>query len=156
MIVDREVSLAIIRKEIAECDTESNGWTFSEIDEANQSFRVHMKAKDDQLYIIEIKFDDYKHTPLYIEFVDPANGALGVPTAYPKDKRGFFNQSRTAICHPCNRKAYAGFTGLHSEWNLSGWQTNPGVGSLKSLKYILQAIYAHLTNDDYAGRMAHR
>jgi hypothetical protein len=63
MIVDREVSLAIIRKEIAECDTESNGWTFSEIDEANQSFRVHMKAKDDQLYIIEIKFDDYKRIP---------------------------------------------------------------------------------------------
>lgn len=153
MIVDAEVSLAIIRKEIAECQTGNYGWSFSEIDEANLIFHVTMRGKDDEPYIIQIKFDDYKHKPLLLDFVDPVTKAVGVKTAYPKDSTGFFNPSSIAICHPCSRKAYAS---LHREWELSGWQNNPNVGALKSLRPILEAIYSRINNDKYDGRMEKR
>lgn len=157
MIVDPEVSLALIKKEIADCQTGNYGWSFSEIDEANLNFQVTMQAKDEEVFILKISFDDYKHLPLLIDFVDPESSVIGIKSAYPIDKTGFFNNTQIAICHPCNRKAYRGYTGLHADWGEpSGWQNNPNIGALKSLKPILEAIYFRITNDDYNGRMEKR
>ena len=157
MIVDTEICIATVRKEIAECESENYGWSFSDIDESNLSFQVSMKAKDGEDFIVFIKFDDYKHLPLLIDFMDPTTKEVGVKTAYPRDSTSFFHPGKVTICHPCNRKAYRGYTGLHNDWgDPSGWQNNPNVGGLKSLKPILEAIYFRITNDNYNGRMENR
>jgi len=156
-MVDREVSLATIRKEIAECKNETYGWSFSEIDETNLSFQVEMKAKDGELYIIKINFDNYRLWPLLIDFIDPATGKVGVKTAYPSCTDSFFHKSKIAICHPCSRKAYAGYAAIHKEWGeLVNWQSNQHLGMLKSLRPILAAIYSRITGDLYNGRMEKR
>ncbi len=153
MTVDSEVSLAIIREEIAECDPESFGWTIGEPDASNLSFQVTMTAKNKEVYHLHVGFDNYKQSPLLLDFYDPQTGKVGAKNAYPSDKKNFFNKTKVVICHPCNRKAYAGYTGIHSEWDLSNWKSNPGVGQLTRLCAILEAIHCRLTNDDYEGRM---
>ncbi len=158
MSVDPRTSLRIVRKELKDCEGDSKrfGWKISEIDEANQSFTVEMKSPvDNEVYIIEIKFDNYKEWPLLIEFVDPSTGEKGTRRAYPVSRNdGFFN-NRPCICHPCCRKAYREYTGLHSDWNMVGWQDNPQVGALTNIRAILLAIYSRISKPNiYGGRMS--
>lgn len=158
MTVDVRTSLTIVREELANCqqDRLRYGWDVSEIDEANQTFTVRMKSPvDDQLYIIEIKFDNYKEWPLYIDFIDPATGEKGTKKAYPTNSKfdGFFH-GMPCICHPASRKAYKDYNGPHNDWNITGWQQNSGVGTLTDIRAILRAIYSRISDPDkYAGRM---
>ena len=80
MTVDPAVSLAIVKKELEDCreDSSQYGWKTTGPSEAQQTFSVEMKSPiDDERYIIEIKFDNYKEYPLLIEFIDPGNAERG-------------------------------------------------------------------------------
>jgi hypothetical protein len=159
MSVDRRTSLNIVRKEVQDCqeDSERFGWEISEISEETQTFTVKMKSPlDQQEYIIEIKFDNYKEWPLLIEFIEPNTGERGVKAAYPSShgKLGGFFHGNLCICHPCSRKAYQGYTDLHKDWKMDGWQQNPKCGDLKNIQSILRAIYFRISNSEaYKGRM---
>jgi hypothetical protein len=154
MIVEEAISIATIKLEIAECTPGIYGWSFSEIDEANLSFQVNMHAKDNERYIVNIKFDNYRYWPLLIDFADPETNEIGVKTAYPYCNDGFFNKDKITICHPCSRKAYKGYTSIHTDWGeLSAWESIPTISTLKSLRPILEAIYFRINSDDYVGRM---
>ena len=157
MSVDPKISLAIVQKEIEECQeyAVAYGWKFSSIDDARQSFTVEMKAIDEQIYLIEIKFDNYKELPLFIEFIDHKTGQKDVKTAYPRCNDSFFHPDKMCICNPCSRKAYAGYSGLHGDWQLIGWEKNQKVTTLISIKAILLAIYCRINNGEiYGGRMS--
>jgi hypothetical protein len=159
VIVDPEISLNIIQDEIKNCCSEavSCGWLFSEIDRTNQSFTVTMISPIDQeKFILEVKFDNYKLWPLYLEFVHPLTGQKGVKQAYPKNEgsnHSFFHDN-PCICHPCSRKAYKNYDGPHKEWvELAGWEKHPQTGSLTNLQGILRAIYGRISREDlYKGR----
>jgi len=157
MAVDARISLAIVRKELEDClaDASRNKWEISKIDEEQQKFSVTMRSPvDDEVYIVQVKFDNYKQLPLYIEFIDPDTGKAGTKHAYPKSKghAGGFFHGHPCICHPCSRKAYN--PGPHKDWNLTGWQQNSKVGSLTNIRAILLAIYGRISNEEiYGGRM---
>jgi len=158
--VDSRISLNVVRNELDECKStaELYGWKVSHINETNQFFTVKMVSPvDDELYIIKITFDNYKSIPLYIDFVDPESGKSGVQRAYPKStgNAGNWFHKHPCICHPCSRKAYKTEGGPHKNWTLGGWRQNPKVGSLTSIKAILQAIYSRISNPAlYGGRMS--
>jgi len=162
LAVDPRTTLQIVKQEIADCGNDASrwGWIFSEIDEEKQRFTVRMKSPIDQNeFIIEIKFDQYKSQPLFIEFIEPSTGNRGTLKAYPRSlgKAGGFFHNNPCICHPCSRKAYRVEErpqAPHSDWNMSGWQQNPKVGSLTNLRAILQAIYIRISDPEcYGGRM---
>jgi hypothetical protein len=156
MTVDPRISLAIVKKELEDCEKAASlyHWVISPIDEANQLFTVKMRSpSDDQEYVIEIKFDNYNEIPPFIEFIDPTTGQRGTKNAYPRGKgrTGSFFHPNAVICHPCSRKAYGN---LHRDWTLAGWQSNPKTGTLTTMRAILEAIYSRISNDEeYGGRM---
>lgn len=159
MTVDPKTSLRIILKELDDCqrEIEEYGWDVSKIDEKSQSFTVRMKSPiDEEEYILEVGFENYKEWPLYLEFIDPETGEKGTKNAYPGSGRmygGFFH-GNPCICNPCSRKAYKGYMGLHTEWTLAGWQQNEKIGGLTNLMAILTAIYTRISRQDiYGGRM---
>ncbi len=159
MTVDARTSLDIVRVELRNCEEDCTRyrWMLSTIDEKNQGFTVVMKSPiDGELYIIVIKFDNYKEWPLHIEFVDPGTGERGTKSAYPapNDKIGGFFHEKPCICHPCSRKAYQGYTDLHNDWSIVGWQQHQQVGALTDIRAILLAIYHRISNPEvYRGRM---
>lgn len=160
MSVDPRISLEIVRKEIQDCqqDIERCGWKVSDIDEGGQIFTVKMESPlDSQKYILEIKFDNYKEWPLLMEFIDPSSGERGNKKAYPADggKHGSLFHGHPCICHPCSRKAHKGYSNVHADWALIGWQQMPQTGTLTNIRAILLAIYSRISNPDiYKGRMS--
>jgi hypothetical protein len=159
MSVDPRTSICIVRKELQNCQEDSQriGWEISEINEETQIFTVKMKSPiDNEQYIIEFRFDNYKEWPLLIEFIDAKTEQKGTKIAYPapcKKFGGFFHE-KPCICHPCSRKAYKDYTDLHKDWDMSGWQQNLGCGDLKNIQSILRAIYFRISNPEvYNGRM---
>lgn len=159
MTVDPNTSLRIVLKELEECqqEIEDYGWDVSEIDESSQSFTVKMRSPiDKEEYILEVGFENYKEWPPYLEFIDPETGEKGTKNAYPASgsKYGGFFHNNKCICHPCSRKAYKGYSGLHTDWTLAGWQQNEKTGTLTNLRAILTAIFERLRRPDiYGGRM---
>jgi hypothetical protein len=159
MSVDPRITLNIVKNELDDCQVDAGryGWEISEIDEKGQLFTVKMISPIDQeLYIMEIRFDDYKELPLLIEFVDPKTGERGKKNAYPADggKYGNLFHGNPCICHPCSRKAYKKYSGPHQDWDIAGWQQNSKVGTLTNIRAILRAIYARISDSEiYKGRM---
>lgn len=160
MSVVPEISLSIVRAELSQCKDEADkyGWLISEIHEQAQVFTVKMQSPvDGETYVLEVKFDNYKEWPLYLEFIDPTTGQRGVKNAYPQNDgnhSGFFH-GQPCICNPCSRKAYHGYGGVHNDWkDLVGWQRHEKIGELKDIGAILRAIYFRIsTKDNYRGRM---
>lgn len=159
MAVDPKTSLKIVTSELEECIpfAEMYRWDISEIDEQNQTVTVEMKSPVDQEeYLIELKFNDYKTLPLFIEFIEPDTGKRGTKRAYPKSigSAGRFFHGKPCICHPCSRKAYKEYGGPHDNWKIKSWITYDQWGSLKTICSILLAIWGRISNPDlYGGRM---
>jgi hypothetical protein len=153
MSVPSNISLLTVKAEIAACsdDAEVYGWVISEINKVTQRFSVTMKAKDSEVYKISFQFDNYPQLPFLIDFIDPDSGVNGTKHAYPKSGDSFFHPNGV-ICHPCSRKPYSGYSGLHCDWNITGWKLI--ADTLTTLHAILHAIYSRITNNNYAGRMA--
>jgi len=129
------------------------GWQFSPINESGLLFTVLLVSPVDQeRYELEFRFDDYPEKPYLIEFLHSPSGQRGTQACYPKGADHFFHPN-AAICHPCSRKAYVGYAGLHGDWNMAGWQKI--AGGMTNLRFILDGIYSRIIDKTlYHGRMA--
>lgn len=121
---------------------------------------VTMYAHTGDLFIIEVRCDDYKEMPPLFEFIDPDTGERGTKNAYPKTTDSFFHTSGLCICAPFNRKAYKSVveTGPHGEWKTGDWQTstasNVQWANFSKLGDMLGLIYKRISSPDwYRGRM---
>ncbi len=121
---------------------------------------VTMYAHTGDLFIVEIRCDDYKEKPPFFEFMDPNTGERGTRHAYPRSTDSFFHDSGPCICAPFNRKAYQSVvqTGPHGDWNLGDWQTSVANGvqwaNYSKLGDMLGLIYTRISQPDrYRGRM---
>lgn len=159
MSVDPKISVATVKKELQDCEEDRKrfGWEISKVNEEAQCFTVAMRSPvDNQEFVMEIDFDNYKQWPLLIEFIDSRTGERGTKNAYPapSGQYGNFFHNHPCICNPCNRKAYTKLGGPHADWDMAGWQQTPQVGSLTNIQAILRAIYSRISNPDvYRGRM---
>jgi len=158
MSVISYISQQTVAEEIIACQENCNdyNWLISSIDEVNQLFTVKMASPiDNAPYIIEFKFDNYPESPYLIDFIHPISLTKGIYTAYPWYKGdSFFNRHTNdgVICHPCSRKSYAGYTGIHTDWQITNWKAI--AGGLINLNAILDTIYSRISNKThYAGRM---
>ena len=154
MTVPAEVSWAIAEQELDAVRGvgETFGWVVSE-DRERLTHTVEMSsAVDHERYIFEFECSDYKEVPPLIELIHPETGERGTPAAYPKNGRSFFH-SAPAICAPFNRKAYAGYAGIHQEWQIGNWmQLRDGISTLGDMLLLLQNLINNPTV--YHGRMA--
>lgn len=132
---------------------ESYGWEFSEPDFEKQLFTVLLTSPlDGELYLIEFTFDDYPKKPYLIEFLHPKTKERGQRKCFPKGHDSFFNQSALVICHPCNRKAYKGYSGIHPDWDMAGWRLI--AAGMIELWSILDGMYGRISNKEfYDGRL---
>ncbi len=152
--MNKAVSLATVKQEIEEAMecSKDYGWEFT-LNLEKQSFTVLLQSPVDQeKYLLQFCFDDYPEKPYLINFIHPDTGAVNSQGCLPRGHDSFFNQHGYTICHPCSRRAYAGYTGIHPEWNMSGWQTI--AGGMINLKFILIAIQERISNPKiYHGRL---
>jgi hypothetical protein len=121
---------------------------------------VTMYAHTGDLFIVEIRCDNYKEMPPFFEFIDPDTGEQGTRNAYPSATDSFFHGSGPCICAPFNRKAYKSVveTGPHGEWKTGDWQTSTASGvqwaNYSKLGDMLGLIYKRISSPDrYKGRM---
>ena len=152
--MNKAVSLATVKQEIEEAmeGSEGYGWGFT-LNFENQSFTVLLQSPVDQeKYLLDFGFDDYPEKPYLINFIHPETGVVNCASCLPKGHDSFFHPSVFTICHPCSRRAYAGYTGLHGDWNMTGWQTI--AGGMINLKFILIGIQERISNKNfYHGRL---
>jgi hypothetical protein len=150
------ISLETVNSEIDACNENCKmyGWKISAVEDDNQSFTVLMISPiDSERYHLHIVFDRYPQIPYLLDFIDPETQQIGTKHAYPKNKDDSFFHPNAVICHPCSRKSYAGYAGLHGDWQMDGWKKN--AGGLININAILDAIYTRISNKFlYNGRLA--
>ena len=151
-MVPPEVSVHYVQAELqrAEQIVEAFGLDVdtSMLTEADLRIRVSGASRvDDEEYVIEMRFDGYRAIPPFVEFLDPKTGDAGTRSAYPT----CFHR-HPCICARFNRKTYGGHSGLHTEWHLGDWASNPGTEDIGGM---LNHIFASINNHfgTYKGRM---
>ena len=115
--------------------------------EADLRIRVTGKSRaDDEVYVVEMRFDGYKAIPPFVEFLDPTTGVAGTRSSYPSC---FHNHP--CICVRFNRKTYGEHSGLHREWRFEDWASN---SATEEISGMLSHIFASINNyfGTYTGR----
>jgi hypothetical protein len=106
--------------------------------------------RDDERYVLDMEFDNYKAWPPYLEFREWDTGKPGTKRAYPKGGRGYFHPN-LCICAPFNRKAYSRYGGPHGDWNIENWMSlTPTITTLGDILILVQRL---LNDPTYEGRM---
>jgi len=128
MTVDPAISRQHMREELALVKelAATNKWGIIP-DFEQLTIKITMYACTGDLFIVEIRCDNYKEWPPYFEFIDPETGERATKHAYPKTTDSFFHDSGPCICAPFSRKAYKSVvaTGPHGDdWKLGDWQTS--------------------------------
>ncbi len=161
MSVDIEISRQHMRQELGLAREMATAHKWGIIpDYVHLTVLVTMYAHTGDLFIVDIRCDDYKEVPPLFEFIDPDTGERGTRHAYPKSTDSFFHDSGPCICAPFSRKAYKAYapTGPHGDWKYGDWQTstanNVHWGNYSMLGDMLGLIYTRLSRPDhYRGRM---
>jgi hypothetical protein len=119
-----------------------------------------LHAHNGDLFLLEIRCDNYKEMPPLFEFIEPGTGARGTTRAYPKTTDSLFHDSGPCICAPFNRKAYKALepNAPHGDWQFSDWMTstagNVRWSNYSTLADMLGLIQTRLGRPDfYRGRM---
>lgn len=162
MAVDSDVSRAVLREELGIVRDLARSHKWGIIPNYNELLLlVTMYAHTGDLFILEIRFDNYKEQPPLFEFIDPDTGERGTRRAYPRTNDSLFHDSGPCICAPFNRKAYKALydTGPHADWNLGDWKTSAANGTnwanYSKIGDMLGLIQTRLSRSDlYKGRMA--
>ncbi|MEW6732142.1 MAG: hypothetical protein AB1489_12510 [Acidobacteriota bacterium] len=122
---------------------------------------VTMYSYTGDLFIVELRCDNYKEQPPLFEFIDPDSGERATKNAYPRTNDSLFHESGPCICAPFNRKAYKSIfnTGPHPDWNLGDWMTSKANGcnwsNFSKLGDMLGLIQKRISTPElYKGRMA--
>lgn len=141
MAVQPKVSLAHVKRELDEARDLIEDWGLeldtSMLEEDDLRFRVKGPGPNGERYIVEFRCDDYRELPPYVEFIDPDTGEAGVDRAYPD---GVFHGT-PCICARFNRKSYAGYSGVHSEWEYANWDQEAATNHLGGMiSHIFRAI----------------
>jgi hypothetical protein len=161
MAVDPEITRQHIREELTLVKELAATYKWGVIpDYERLVVLVTMYSHTGDLFIVEIRCDNYKEIPPFFEFIDPDTGERGTQHAYPKTKDSFFHASGRCICAPFNRKAYKSVveTGPHNDWKIGDWQTSTASGvqwsNFSKLGDMLGLIYKRISSPDwYMGRM---
>jgi hypothetical protein len=162
MAVDPEVSRTLLREELGLVQDLARSHKWGIIPNYNElSLLVTMYAYTGDLFILDIRFDNYKEQPPLFEFIDPDTGERETRHAYPRTNDSLFHDSGPCICAPFNRKAYKALyaTGPHSDWLLGDWKTSTANGTnwanYSKVGDMLGLIQTRLSRSDlYKGRMA--
>ena len=102
----------------------------------------------------KVKFDDYDEIPPLFEFIDPTTMIPGTRNAYPTSMTDRFFHHYPAICHPCSRKAYAGYSGIDSGWICLAWKNHSKTTGINNINAMLLAIHVRINDKSkYGGRM---
>jgi hypothetical protein len=161
MAVSPEISRLYLRDEILLVDDLASTYRWKvAVDYDTLTVRVEMRAFNGELYVVEVRCDNYKEIPPFFEFIDPDTGENGTRHAYPKGTDSFFHESGPCICAPFNRKAYKAFAldGPHEEWNPVDWMkseaNNVTWANYSKLGDMPGLIQTRLNRGDYyRGRM---
>ncbi len=161
MAVDLDITRHHIREELALAKPLAVTYKWGIIpDYERLTLLVTQYAHTGDLFIMEVRCDDYKEVPPFFEFIDPDTGAHGTRHAYPKTTDSFFHDSGPCICAPFNRKAYKSVvdTGPHVDWKFGDWQASTvnstQWANFSKLGDMLGAIQTRLSRPDlYRGRM---
>lgn len=161
MAVSPEISGLYLRDEILLLEDLASTYRWKvAVDYDTLTVKVEMRAFNGDLYIVEVRCDNYKEIPPLFEFIDPDTGVSGTRHAYPKGTDSFFHGSGPCICAPFNRKAYKAFApdGPHEEWNPVDWTksraNNVTWANYSKLGDMLGLIQTRLNRGDYyRGRM---
>jgi len=150
MAVDPEISKQIVAEELAAAESASkiHGWTIK-VAPDQFTFTVAMKSGiDNEVYIMEVRCDNYKELPPFFEFMLPT-GERKVASAYPESTDSFFH-SDLVICFPFNRGAYNNYGGPHGDWAITNWQSLcPQATRLGDMLVLIQH---RIDSDQYKGR----
>lgn len=155
MSVLPSISLGHVQEELAETKGLIDGLGLSldasMLSKRDLRFRVRgCSRKDDELYIVEFRCDDYRELPPWIELIDPQSGEGDVKSAYPDCFHGY-----PVVCAQFNRKAYPEHSGLHeNRWTLQQWSEEAAIIRLGGMiNHIFTAIHGYAVNMNYSGRM---
>lgn len=154
MAVLIQISLDHVRRELDEAGDliQSMGLKVDDsmLSEHDLRFRISGRSRsDDELYVVEFQCDDYRELPPFVEFVDPKTGQLGTRRAYPNVFHG-----HPCICARFNRKAYTGYSGLHSDWAFGDWTAERATDHIGGMiSHIFGAILGHRSGYNYTGRL---
>jgi hypothetical protein len=162
MAVNAEISAHLMREELALARDLARTHKWGLIPNFEDSLLLAtMYSYSGDLFILEVRFDDYKERPPLFEFIDPETGEKGTPRAYPRTNDSLFHTSGPCICAPFNRKAYKALfdTGPHSDWNLGDWVTSTANGTnwanFSKIGDMLGLIQTRLSRPElYKGRLA--
>lgn len=151
-MVPREVSLHHVQVELKEAQPIVKVFRLvmdtSMLSEDDLRIRVTGASRaDGETYVVEMRFDGYRATPPFVEFVHPETGELGVRAAYPS----CFHR-HPCVCVRYNRKTYAAHTDLHTDWQYGDWSAEPGTERIGGM---LNHLFANINNhfNTYTGRM---
>jgi hypothetical protein len=137
MSVAPEVTRVILKEELEAMVPLASTYCW-EITPNLKALTVRVKLKsaiDGEVYILEAQCGGYKELPPLFEFVHPVTGERGSRSAYPRG--GSFFHSHPCICVEWNRKTY--ISGLHSDWQLAGWQSKrPTMTALGDMFLLVQ------------------
>lgn len=147
------VQAVILENQIAALSTiaSARGWGFERLPERDDVLRLSLKAKDGEIYQLQIECDGFPALPPRFLWRSPTTGALDEATAMPA-VGGYFHSSGR-ICAPWNRTA-SDPGGPHLDWAQSDWRENPKTGGTVTISAMAIRIAHELRGRHYKGRRA--
>ena len=161
MAVDPAISRETMRAELAAARDLARTYRWGLIPNfADLTLHATMYAYTGDLYILWMKFDNYRETPAYIDMIDPETGEVGTLHAYPRTHDSFSHDGGPCLCAPFSRKAYkttATPNAPHNDWPFAGWATSTANGvnwaNFSTIGDILGMVQQRLlTPETYKGR----
>jgi hypothetical protein len=161
MAVDPDISGARMREELSAARSLARSFRWGLIPNfAELTLLAAMYAYNDDLYIVTMRFDNYREIPPWIDFIDPETGIVGSVHAYPRTHDSFSHDGGPCLCAPVNRKAYQSPTtpnAPHGDWAMANWATSTANGvnwaNYSTIGDILNLIQRRLlTPETYLGR----
>ena len=155
MAVPPEVSKAIFGAELdgARPLAEDQGWILEVLGDLSLRAAILAPARNggqQECFIFEFSFDDYREKPPLIDLVHPTTGARNTPECFPKGTCLSYFHDFKRICAPWSRRAYAEFQGPHPEWPYGDWVKE--AGPIKELGLYLHELRSALHDASYEGR----
>ena len=123
------------------------GWPFERVD--TRSFRLALKARNDDVYHLEVECVGFPAEPAAFHWRNPATGELDRPADAPAPFNYFHGSGR--ICAPWNRLASTP-GGPHTKWERAGWQQHARAGGTVTLAAMVIRIHRELRRKEYQGR----